>query len=281
MSLYLQRLARPSLPPASLARPGRRSAQPGLAQPGVQEVEQVVEAGRPERPTAAAADRGLRPETAPSAGADSRVALTAYVTRWLAGPGGVHSQTTVPATSAAPTAATSVGGAARPATRATHDTRVDTALPLDRSVAPATSMRQDAVPSTVGALPSTPVPADPFAAGTQPAGEASTRVMPLAPQASPGSATATVPWPARSRESATPALATAPSRAARATPASRQVEVHIGSIALTVKVPPNASPATLLPARPVTAAAPGTAHPRAAAAEPLRFSPARHHLRWS
>lgn len=56
------------------------------------------------------------------------------------------------------------------------------------------------------------------------------------------------------------------------------VEVHVGSIALTVRTPaaaPAAAPATPAPAPAASR------HPAAPAREGLRFSASRHHLRWS
>ncbi len=291
MSLYLQRLARPSPPSATLVRPGGRVAPPGPAAPGVQEIEQVVETHPPGPTAVAQADPGQRPGRAPAQGPATRATLTDYVTRWLAGPGGVHSQTTVPGASpasfdvSAATVATPPGTAVEAATGTAHEVRAGAVSPTDHEVAVATPWGPAAFPPGALGLPSMPSLAAPFAAGIQPPAETAVRNAPE-PHATPGSHATAVHRPAGSLAIAARSPAPPVSRAARALPPGRQVEVHIGSIALTVKVPPNVSPANpsaaaTSTARAVTAASPGTAHPRAAAAEPLRFSPARHHLRWS
>lgn len=291
MSLYLQRLARPSPPSATLVRSGGRVAPPGPLAPGVQEIEQVVQTQAPGRTAVAQADPGQRPGRAPAQGPATRATLTDYVTRWLAGPGGVHSQTTVPGASSASfdfsaaTVATPPGTAVEAATGTAHEGRSDAVSPTDHEMAIATPWGHAASPPGFLGLPSIPSLADPFAAGIQPPGLTAVRNA-LEPHATPGFHAAAVHRPAGSLAIGARSTAAPASQAARALPPGRQVEVHIGSIALTVKVPPNVSPANpsaagTSTACPVTAAAPGTAHPRAAAAEPMRFSPARHHLRWS
>jgi len=114
----------------------------------------------------------------------------------------------------------------------------------------------------------------PFAAQVPAVAETSQLSSPVAARLSGDTLTS----PARAQPVIGPPNAVLRPQPSRAQTGARQVEVHIGSIALTVKAPASATAAvppraTTTPAQPV--------RPHAVSGEPLRFSIARHHLRWS
>ena len=270
MTAYLQRLARPSRSPVIAApAPGGW----GLAEQrpsGVQEIDHVVQAPAPvsrpaatDRPHGGTAPSQAKEQTQPQ---DARVAVNEYVTRWLAGPAAVP----------APARA-----AADPGSDA------ESAGPDTASLASPSRLVREVVksaasePRVTGSLPSSmPGTLEPFTAWESPSPEATSAVQPLAHATSPR------PLATGAPASSHPSRTTSPERAAPASPharrdqAARQVEVHIGSIALTVKVPAAPPTATAAPA-PMNAPSTSTVRARTVSADPLRFSPARHHLRWS
>lgn len=273
MSQYLQRLVRPTPPGAmraGLAAPTRQ------APPGVQGIEHIVETGLP-----ASAAPGLLPatpgmasgeahraamQTAAGTTASSLEQVTQYVTRWLAAPtrvppedaGGVTGGTRGQLSDGP--SPTGVGGPPQPV------------LPSDPAIV--------GTPSTHGLAwidsPHRGVHRsdDPFAVQVPAVAEASHLSSPVV-AASSGD---TLPSPAHAR----PVMG-AHSVAQRPQPSpamtgARQVEVHIGSIALTVKAPASA-PTAAPPRAAATPVPPVRSH--AVSGAPLRFSIARHHLRWS
>lgn len=295
MSQYLQRLVQPSLPAApgavrtSVASRSQREAFTSQALPGVQEIHHTVEVcapgsrtsrGRADSP-AAIASRSSNTPAAPTA--NTRAAIMSDVTRWLAGappvtavPPAGHGVEAVDA-EAAGVPGSGHGEGSHPA--GPTDLRTDGTQRAGRELTATNGS------GSMQLAPSTALAAQ----------------NPLGAWASADAASSATPWPAPASahpqahpQAQTRAFVTAPARmlpaepsigtasrshAGRKAQATRQVEVHIGSIALTVKAP--ASPAPSPPASATPVAAGTRLRPMAEAAEPLRFSPARHHLRWS
>lgn len=309
MSLYLQRLARPSPPPGAPTRAGEgwakpASAQAGLARPGGHDFEHEVEAGGPGgRQAMAPPGLGERTDSLPAQALDIPGAVTEYVNHWLAGPGDRHGTDEVPLGLPAAGAADRAGGA-EAACSAALSRAWDIQHPLAGAVAPATTLGSaDAWTAASTVPPSNRSLADPISFSAPTAGLTAAQVMVTA-SAPPGGHPARPSLHARSPATASPIRAPARppslasssssssrvSQAARATP---PLEVHIGSISLTVKAPPAANtPPTastahsgIAPSPPWLPApavpGPGAARAQGAPADALRFSPARHHLRWS
>ncbi len=275
MSTYLQRLARPSPSATALVPPAGWAAGPGRAQAGVQEIEHVPPAGPVEaRSRPPGTDAGTRSDGRPSQAPDIGAAVAGYVTRWLAG--------TADAQGAAPPSPAKAGSPPPEASTAPAPGTTDVlqGAPgamsrMTRDVAGATSW----TPASQAFPP--PAPLAQARNGGEPAAARATASR--APEAAPTVPLASPRQAGNARHVAVRAQPSAPSGTgpARGPHGAGQVEVHIGSIALTVKVPANPAPAPAPPPAAIASTPAGATRPRAAPADTLGFSPARHHLRWS
>lgn len=275
MSLYLQRLARPALGPVAFAA---ASALPRVIGAGVQEIEQVTQVGAPLVAAAAQADAGWRAAPQPSASPWTQVPAQMPTHTATGAPTGARIDTPYDSRSSPPCAPP-----------AEFPERLARWLAAPPSSAPATRLF-DAAPAAAADAshdtlpPGTSAPAHQAAGPPGPPTAQALRPGDDAQRATPrGSAPAAATVHNRPQLTLASARAAAQRHAARAAPGGRQVEVHIGSIALTVKVP--ASPVPSPAPAPTSAASPhstaSAAAARAAPADTLRFSPARHHLRWT
>lgn len=267
MSAYLQRLARPA---------ARQATTTGAGRAGVQELHQVVEVE-----VGVATPHGERSPPAQAPASDPRSAVRAYVTGWLAGPPTVHTSASTAGvqadrqhTGATNTFVMTEVAAAPDSGQPSHATR-------DAPVAKVTDRSQAMTAPVTDPIPLPPaIGWDSLALRSSPASDGATTGSPALAPAPTGLAAIAPPAQAGPLTRPHPGRAVPRSNRARGTPGAGPVEVHIGSIALTVKVPPHPPvPAATTPApAPAGAATTGTGR---TPADTLRFSPARHHLRWN